>query len=324
MRRMQGEMHQTCTQGGIEVGDQGDGLPALRYEDWAPTKRTLHMVTQMVGKVRLALAPALPEWLHACLYLDARGLTTGAMPYGLTIVTIRIDVFDSALSIDHDGRRATVVLGPERSVADIWHDVRAALTSMDIHVDLWDKPQETIDTTPFSANISDRAFDARHAQRFHRVLGAVNGALESFRSPFFGRSGVQLWWGALDLSAALFTGRHLDAPQDRGRIMRYDLDAEHLTAGFWPGDDGSPMPQLFAYIVPRPDGAEQALIRPEPATWAGSRGEWVLPWDRVVASADPRATMLTFFQSVYRVALDRGGWDARALGYRAPSDPHRT
>ena len=233
----------------------------LRYEDWATTKRTFHMVTQMVGKVRLALVPARPEWLHACLYLDARGLTTGPMPYGLTVVTIRIDMFDSAIVLDIDGRRATVMLGPDRAVADIWHDFRSALAELSIDVDLWDKPQETIETTPFSANTRDNTFDAVLARRFHRVLCTVDGAFETFRSPFFGRSGVQFWWGGCDFSIALFTGRHLEAPEDRGRIVRYDLDAEHLTAGFWPGDDNSPGARMLAYIVPRTRRLRECLDR---------------------------------------------------------------
>ncbi len=294
----------------------------LRYEDWATTKRTFHMVTQMVGKVRLALVPARPEWLHACLYLDARGLTTGPMPYGLTVVTIRIDMFDSAIVLDIDGRRATVMLGPDRAVADIWHDFRSALAELSIDVDLWDKPQETIETTPFSANTRDNTFDAVLARRFHRVLCTVDGAFETFRSPFFGRSGVQFWWGGCDFSIALFTGRHLEAPEDRGRIVRYDLDAEHLTAGFWPGDDDSPGARMLAYIVPRPDGCESASIEPSSAAWDGTLGEWVLPWESVAADADPRATVLAFLDSVYRAAVELGGWDAAALSYRAPTRTH--
>jgi hypothetical protein len=283
------------------------------------------MVTQMVGKVRLALAPARPEWLHTCLYLDARGLTTGAMPYGTTVVTIRIDVFDTTLVIDvSDGRRTSVALGPDRAVADIWHDFRAALADLAIDVDLWDKPQETIDTTPFAENTVDHTFDAQRAQRFHRVLCAIDGAFETFRSPFFGRSGVQFWWGGLDFSVGLFTARHLPAPGDRGYVMRHDLDVEHLSAGFWPGDDSSPAAQLYAYIVPRPDGCERASMQPSHTAWAESMGEWVLPWDRVHANADPRATILAFLKSVYRVAVDNAGWDAAAFSYRAPVKPHRS
>src|SRR5438067_4300953 len=215
----------------------------LPYADWAPTKKTLQMVAQMVAKVRLALAPPLPEWLHDCLYLDPRGFTTGPIPFGSQALAMRIDVFDAEVWIDvSDGRRAKVSLGPNRTVADIWADFRAALGSLEVGVDIWEKPQEIDDTTPFSQNTHDRTFDPEQAQRFHRIISAVNGAFEEFRSPFFGRTGVQFWWGGFDYSVLLFTGRHVPPPQDRGYILRYDLDSEHLNAGFWPGDDPTAEP----------------------------------------------------------------------------------
>ena len=205
------------------------------------------------------------EWLGTCLYLDARGFTTGAMPFGTGVVSICIDVYDVVIRIDvSDGRRATVSLGPTRCVADIWADFRAALDGLGIDADIWEKPQELSDTTLFSANTHDCTVVAEHAQRFHRVLCAIDGVFEEFRSPFFGRTGIQFWWGGFDFAVILFTGRHLAAPDDRGYIMRYDLDAEQLNAGFWPGDDNGPEARFWAYVVPRPDGCEVAPIRPAP------------------------------------------------------------
>lgn len=294
--------------------------PALPYAEWAPTKRTLHMVSQMLGKVRLALAPPQPEWLHTCLYLDGRGLTTGAIPYRDDVLSMAIDVYDTVIQIDRsDGRRATVDLGPNRCVADIWADVRTCLVRLGIDVEIPDKPQEVTDTTPFSENRHDCVIYPEHAQRFHRVLGAVDGIFEEFRSSFFGRTGVQLWWGGFDFAVLLFNGRHLVPPEDRGLIMRYDLDAEQLNAGFWPGDDATPEARFWAYIVPQPKGCDVAPIRPSPAGWVEQMSEWVLPYEEVRASEDPRAAVLDFLRSVYALAVTLGGWDADAQRYRLPA-----
>jgi hypothetical protein len=304
--------------------NEAERWPSLRYEDWAATKKTLHMVGEMVGKARLALAPAQPEWLNACLYLDARGFTTGAMPYGTTVVTMRIDVYDAAIRIDvSDGRTASVRIGPNRSVADIWADFRTALAGLHLHIDIWEKPQETPDTTPFSENTHDRTIDPEQAQMFHRIVCAIDGAFEEFRSGFFGRSGVQFWWGGLDFGLLLFTGKRVTPPDDRGFMARYDLDAEHMSAGFWPGDDSSPEATFFAYLVPRPEGCEVAPIQPAHASWTETMGEWTMPYELVRTSADPRQAVLDFLKSVYQVAVTNGGWDADAFRYEPPGPAPR-
>jgi hypothetical protein len=301
-----------------------EAWPELPYEEWAPTKKTLQMCAQMLGKLRLALAPPQPEWLHTCLYLDARGFTTGAMPWASHVITAGIDVFDSALWIDmSDGRRSTVSIGPNRCVAEIWDDFHALLADLEIAVDIWEKPQELADTTPFSENRHDCTFDSAHARRFHRLLCTIDGVFEEFRSTYFGRSSIQYWWGASDFAVLLFTGKHLDAPDDRGYIMRYDLDAEHLNAGFWPGDDNAPHAGFFGYLVPRPDGCEVAPMEPGHAGWVEAMGEWIMPYEAVRTCDDPRGAVLDFLRSVYRVAVESGGWDAAAFTYTAPPAPRR-
>ena len=282
------------------------------------------MVSQMVGKVRLALSPAQPEWLNACLYVAARGLTTAAMPYRDSVVTVSIDLFDAALLIERgDGRRAHVALDGGGSVADIWARLLAALAGLGIEVELWDRPQEVDDSTPFPRDVSPASFVAEDARRFHRLLAAVDGAFEQFRSTFFGRTGVQFWWGSFDLSVLLFSGRRLEPPDDRGYIVRHDLDAEHFSAGFWPGDDDTPEPRLYAYIHPRPPGCESAPMEPARAHWVEAMGEWVLPYDALRSMADPRSTIVDFLRSAYQVAITNGGWDRAAFAYAPPPPPRR-
>jgi Family of unknown function (DUF5996) len=298
--------------------------PALPYQEWAATKKTLHMVAQMLGKTKLALSPPQPEWLHVGLFLDSHGFITGPMPYGARVVSAGIDVFGSALWIgSSDGRRATVALGPDRSVAAIWSDFHVALAGLDLELDLWEKPQEVADVTPFSENTRDRAFAPEHAQRFHRILCSTSAVFEEFRAQFFGRTGVQFWWGSFDFAVLLFSGRATPAPADSGYIMRYDLDAEHLNAGFWAGDDSAPEPGFYAYVVPRPVGCETAPIAPHYAGWVEAMGEWLMPYEAVRTCADPRQAILDFLGAGYRVATTLGGWDAAAHEYVRPSAPRR-
>jgi hypothetical protein len=300
-----------------------EAWPELPYREWASTKKTLQMCTQMLGKARLALAPPQPEWLHSCLYLDGRGFTTGPMPDGGRIVHMGIDVFDSVLWIStSDGERSTIPLGPDRCVADVWSEFQSALSGLAIGADLWDKPQESEDTTPLSENRHDCEIVPEYAQRFYRVLGSLNDVFEEFRSDFFGRTSIQFWWGGFDFAVLLFTGRKLEVPEDAGYIMRYDLDVEHLNVGFWPGNDDAP-PMLYGYVIPSPDGAESAPVEPEAAMWSADLGEWVLPYDAVRTSEDPRADILAFLRSVYGAAVDHGGWDKEDFAYVKPAPSKR-
>ena len=300
------------------------GWPALPYEEWAPTKKTLQMCTQMLGKVRLALTPPQPEWLHSCLYVDTRGFTTGPMPCGDRIVSMGIDLFQGMLWMEaSDGRDTAIEFGEDRCVADIWADVLEGLVDLDIRVDMWQKPQEITDVTPFSENRHDCTFVPEHALAYHRLLCTLDGVFEEFRSQFFGRSSVQFWWGAFDFAVLLFNGRHAQAPDDRGYIMRYDLDAEHFNAGFWPGDDSAPHPGFYGYLVPRPDGCEAAPMEPAHAGWVESMGEWMMSYEAVRTCDDPRKAVLDFLGSVYRVAVTQGGWDREAYEYVHPATPKR-
>lgn len=303
---------------------KSDAWPPMPYEAWMPTKKTLHMCAQMIGKARLALCPPQPEWLHTCLYLDGRGLTTGGMPHEKGVVAMGIDVYAPAIYIrTSDGRKGDVPLAPGQCVADIWADFRASLDRLGLDLDIWEKPQEVPDTTPFSRNRHDCTMVAADAQRFLRLLASIDSVLEQFRSRFFGRSGVQFWWGGFDLAVLLFTGKHEKPPEDRGYIMRHDLDAEHLNAGFWPGDDANPYPGFYGYLVPRPYGCENAPFTSGSAGWVEAMGEWVLPYEAVRTSVDPPGALLSFLEDVYGVATSLGGWDVHALSYERPGPAPR-
>ena len=290
--------------------------PALPYADWAPTKKTLHMVSQMLGKVKLALAPPQPQWFHVRLFMDPRGFATGPIPHGARTVSLGIDVFQGAVWLAaSDGRAASVPLAPDRTVADIWADVQQALGDVGLELDIWQKPQELADVTPFSENTHDGAFVAANAQRYHRVLSSVSAVYEEFRSPFFGRSGVQFWWGSFDLAVLLFNGRATPAPT-RPRLHhalrpRRRAPQRRLLVG----DDTVPTPGFFAYLVPRPPGCEAAAVPPTYAGWVEEMGEWMMSYEDVRTCSDPRQAILDFLGGVYDVATSLGGWDAAAHVY---------
>jgi len=296
--------------------------PELNYADWAPTKKTLQMVLQMLGKARLALTPPQPEWLNAALYVDARGFVTGAIPAGERLISMGVDVFDGVLWVSVSDGRSELITLDGRCVAEIWQLFTAALAKLEAEVDIWPKPQELADTTPFAENTHDCTFVAEDAQRFHAALSTVQGVFEEFRSSFFGRSGVQFWWGAFDLAVLLFNGEHAAAPDDRGYIMRYDLDAQHLNAGFWPGDENAPA-AFYAYLHPQPPECALAPIDPRAAAWVEQMGEWMLPYEAVRASEDPRECLMKFLRSAYSIAGSLGGWDLGRYEYAVPQPSKR-
>lgn len=299
--------------------------PALPYGEWSETKRTLHLCSQMLGKASLALAPVQAEWMHACLHATARGLTTGPLPAGNGSIELGIDVFDDAMTLrTSDGRSSSVALAAGRTIADIYREFTGCAAELGVPLDVWDRPQEVADVTPFHDDTRPCAYDPAAVRRWFEVITAVANVFETWRGRFMGRSGVQFWWGAFDLAVLRFNGRHAEAPQDRGYIMRYDLDAEFMNAGFWPGDESSPEPIFYAYISPAPPGCDLVPIDPKSAAWIEQMGEWVLPYEAVRTSGDPCGALLDFLDSVYAVAGTHGGWDLASFEYVPPAPSSRT
>jgi hypothetical protein len=292
--------------------------PELDVQSWAPTKKSLHLYTQMLGKLRVALSPPQPNWMFTALLMTARGITTGPMPWHERSVQASLDVFSSELSIElSDGRARRIALVPARTVAAIYADLLAALTALGIDVTLSPIPQEVADVTPFDTDRRPAAFDPAAVQRWFHAVTATAGIFEGWRAHFFGRTGIQLWWGALDLALLLFNGKHVAPPTDRGYIMRYDLDAELMNVGLYPGDDAT-APFFYGYIFPQPENAAHLPIAPRNASWSDAIKEWVLPYDAVRTAADPGAALCEFLDAIYAACGSAAGWDRAGLSYTAP------
>ena len=292
--------------------------PSLEFATWAPTKRSLHLYSQMLGKLRLALAPAQPNWMFTSLALTPRGFTTGAMPYGSASVSASVDVFVAVMLLEtSDGKRRSISLAEPRTVAGVFAGLKSALAELTIDVALSPVPQEVPDQTPFDVDERPAAFKPDDARRWLAVVTAISGAFERWRARFFGRSGIQLWWGAFDFALLLFSGEHVEAPRDRGFLLEYDLDAQMLNVGFYPGDAANAA-IFYGYIYPQPPACEEIPIALDGAEWSTALKEWILPYGAVGNAADPEATLTAFLDAVYRIAGEAGGWDLARFTYRAP------
>jgi Family of unknown function (DUF5996) len=287
-----------------------DEWPELPYATWRPTRDTLHMYTQVVGKLRLALSPFEPQWANVPLYLTARGLTTSPLPFAGRTFDAELDLFEHALVLRaSDGAGGRVPLGG--AVADFYRAIMDALRGMGIAVAVSELPSEVPDPIPFPEDREHHTYVLEHAQRFWQVLSRVDVVLKRHRAQFRGRtSPVHFFWGSFDLANTRFSGRPATPPPGAGTIMRLSEDAEQVCAGFWPGDARIPYPAFFAYGYPRPGGIERAEPRPEAARWVEEAGLFLLPYDAVRAAPDPSAAALEFLESTYEACAPRLGWSA--------------
>ncbi len=291
--------------------------PSLPLAAWQDTCSTLHMETQIVGKIRLALAPMVNHWWQTTLYVTPRGLTTSAMPYGTKTFEIRFDLIDHRLQIlDYEGETRTVALAA-RPVADFYRDVIEALGSLGLKVAIWTVPVEVEVRIPFERDVKHAAYDPVFADRFRRVLVQVERVFQRFRGRYQGKvSPVHFFWGGFDLAVTRFSGR--PAPPHPGGawvapfVMREAYSHEVSSAGFWPGA-GLGEPAFYAYAYPEPPGFRQHPVRPPAAYFSERLGEFLLPYEAVRTAADPDGQLLAFLQSTYEAAAEHGGWDRSAL-----------
>ncbi len=293
--------------------------PALPYEEWRETRDTLHMYTQVIGKLRLALSPFEPEWGHVPLYVSARGLTTSPMPVGLRTIDAEFDLIDHALVVrSSDGHTERRPLGG--SVAEFYADVMRALRRMHVDVAISVLPSEVSEPIPFPDDRTHHTYDAQHATRFFRVLSMVDVVMKEHRAHFRGRTTpVHLFWGTFDLALTRYSGRRVDPAPGVGVIARVGGDAEQICAGWWPGDERIRYPAFFAYAYPPPDGIDTVPIQPAVAAWNSSIGEFLLPYDAARASADPRRAIRDFLSSTYAGAARLLGWDSKLTQVTSPA-----
>ncbi len=313
-------MDATTTAQGDAVGEV---WPALPYEEWKDTLDTLHMWTQIVGKVKLELVPFLNEWWQVAFTVTARGLTTSTIPFGRRVFQVDFDFIDHRLDIRvSDGGVRSIPLLP-RSVADFYQEFMAALNALGIQVQITTNPVEVENTIPFNEDQVHASYDPDSVTRWWRIVLQVDRILQAYRTPFVGKSSpVLFWWGTFDLAETRFSGRPAPEREWPARWMALGADQEQASAGFWPGSGTVHEPAFFAYTYPEPPGCREAAIQPDAAYYHLDLSEFILPYDQVRVSPSPDQMILDFFQSTYEVGAALAGWDRSALERPDPL-PHR-
>jgi hypothetical protein len=282
--------------------------PSLPLGEWQDTYRTLHMWTQIVGKIRMTLSPPMNHWWHVTLYVNSRGLTTGPVPYPRGVFEIQLDFQKHELNIStSEGTSASRPLIAE-PVAVFYGGLFEALKSLGIAVKIDLKPQEVRDAVLFDQDFANCSYDAEYAHRFWRVLVSVSKVMERFRARFTGKcSPVHFFWGSFDLACTRFSGR--SAPPRKGVISGPAYSDEVCSAGFWPGGGAINGPAFYAYAVPKPEGIDKQLIRPAAAAWNPQLSEFILMYDDVRLLASPDQAIMEFLESTYEVASRLAKWE---------------
>ena len=300
--------------GSLVVPDLDRPWPALPWSEWTDTVATLHMWVQIVGKVRMALAPPLNHWWHTTLYVTSRGLTTSPIPYEARHFQVDFDFIDHRLDVTDDaGGSFTIALKP-MSVAAFYREFMARLRDLGIDVRIWARPVEVAESIPFETDEIHATYDPHHAHAVWRGLALADRALKEFRTGFLGKSSpVHFFWGGFDLASTRFSGRPAPrhpggAPNCAAWVMEEAYSREVASMGWWPWDE-THGPAFYAYAYPEPAGYGSASVRPAGATYDPGMGEFILPYDAVRDSPDPDGSVQAFFQTTYQAAADLGGWD---------------
>ena len=296
------------------LGDQPAYWPALPLDSWKDTCATLHMWTQIVGKIRMRFTPLVNHWWNVPLYVTARGLTTALVPYNGRAFELRFDFIGHQLVLEtSDGMQKALSLSP-RPVADFYRDCMAMLHSAKIDVSIWKMPVEVPAPIPFDQDRLHASYDAAAVEKFWRILLSANAVFEQFRSGFVGKcSPVHFFWGSFDLAVTRFSGRRAPAKPTADAITREAYSHEVSSVGFWPGGGGVAGPAFYSYMAPEPQGLRDAKILPDTAHYNTDLGEFILMYDDVRASVSPSAALLAFCQSTYEAGARLGNWDRSAL-----------
>lgn len=287
--------------------------PPLPYEAWKDTYATLHMWTQIVGKIALARAAPLNHSWGIALLFNARGLQTRVLSDERRSFTLAFDFLDHQLLIEtSDDVRRTVALAP-RSVADFYGELMATLDDMGLPVRIWPMPVEIPSPIRFEQDREHQSYDREFVERWWRILVRVHQVLSACRCGFIGKcSPVHFFWGAFDLAVTRFSGRSAP-PRDGPAFMREAYSHEVISHGFWPGSAPVFEPAFYAYAVPEPPGLKTAVIQPEGAYYHAELGEFILPYEAVRTAISPEAAIVAFVDSTYNQAATLAGWDRRAL-----------
>jgi hypothetical protein len=308
------------------VARSGAHLPPLPLAGWEPTKTTLHLWAQIVGKVRMASAPPRNHWWHVALFVDVRGITTRRLqaPDG-TAFRVDFDVLDHRLVVSTDrGEVESFGLVDGLSVAAFDEALHETLRGLGIDVAIRESPFGAPVSTPFPADREHASYDADAVERFWRILAWTDGVFEEFAGWYCGKtSPVHLFWHSFDLALTRFGGKRAAALPGVDEVTREAYSHEVVSFGFWAGDEEVREPSYYAYAAPEPAGLRETTLRPEAARWSerGSGSLALLPYEAVRTADEPKAALLAFLESAYAAGADALGWDRAELESSWCPDP---
>jgi hypothetical protein len=294
------------------VSSNAGAWPGLLVKEWQDTYATLHMWTQIAGKIRLSQTPLENHWWNSVLYVTSRGLTTSPIPFGIRTFELDFDFIDHRLLIQtSEGAVKSLALKP-RSVADFYGELMGALRSLGIEVHIHAKPDEVAEPIPFAEDNKHASYDAEYANRFWRILVQADRVFKQFRSRFVGKcSPVHFFWGSFDLAVTRFSGRRAPERPGADAITREAYSHEVISHGFWPGGGPVESPLFYSYTAPAPAGLEKEPIHP--GSYSTEMSEFILPYDHVRRSVSPDESLLDFMQSTYEAGARLASWDRAAL-----------
>ena len=294
--------------------DSSESWPALPLAAWADTYATLHMWTQIVGKVRLALSPRVNHWWEVPLYVTSRGLTTSPIPYSDRVFEVQFDFIDHKLEVSTSGGETKSIRLEPCTVADFYAEFMALLKSLDIDVKIWKMPVEIPNPIRFDLDRVHASYDPHYANAFWRILVTVDTIFQEFRAGFIGKvSPVHFFWGSFDLAVTRFSGRRAPERPGADPITREAYSHEVSSVGFWPGGGDVKGAAFYSYAAPTPPGFSERPARPGAAYYDKQLGEFLLMYDDLRESESPHEDLLAFCQSTYDSAADLGKWDRAAL-----------
>jgi hypothetical protein len=291
-----------------------DSWPELPLEAWRDTYATLHMWTQIVGKVRLALSPRINHWWEVPLYVNARGLTTSAIPYNDGDFDVQFDFIDHKLIIRASWGASKTLALKAQSVADFYAEFMAALRSLGIEVKIWTMPVEVPNPVRFTSDMQHASYDPEYAHRFWQILVLCDDVFKEFRAGFIGKnSPVHFFWGSFDFCVTRFSGRRAPERVGADAVTREAYSHEVISAGFWPGAGDIKGAAFYAYAAPEPAGLGEQRVQPAAAFYHPQLHEFLLMYDDVRRAASPREALLSFLQSTYEAGANLAHWDRKEL-----------
>src|SRR5258708_4718075 len=296
--------------------------PDLRYSEWKETLDTLHMWMQIVGKVKLALAPFINQWWEVAFYVTASGMTTGRIPFGSDIFQVDFDFLIHNLSIRTSNNQQKIISLENRPVAEFYKEFMDALTSLGIHVKINPVPVEVPNVIPFIKDTQHASYDKDFVARWWHILLQTSIVFDRFRSSFRGKSSpIQFFWGSFDLNGTRFSGKTATPPKMKGsmgKIMRFAENEENFAFGFWPGDQKLRHPAFYSYMYPTPKGMETIKLD-KGISFNEQLGECILPYEIIRKAASPEKNILNFLETTYTESAKLAEWDIQSLQGKVPT-----